>query len=116
MGTVLVLSTWAGPEATGVLAVYPISTSCTMLILHPRIGGRATAAVIANGLWGLLGIGWGLFALCIAIVPLGTEVGLGLALAVPICWNLSVWAARRRGLLADRRPQTPAADRSAVAK
>lgn len=95
MGAVLVLSTFAGPAATGILTVYPISTSCTMLILHPRIGGRATAAVIANGLWGLLGIGWGLFALCVAILPLGTAVALALTLAVPVCWNLSVWAARR---------------------
>lgn len=116
MGAVLVLSTWAGPVATGILTVYPISTSCTMLILHPRIGGRASAAVIANGLWGLFGIGLGLFALCLAIVPLGTGVGLALALAIPVCWNLSVWAARRRGLLASGGPQTPATDRSAVAK
>lgn len=115
MGTVLVLSDWAGPAATGVLAVYPISTTCTMLILHSRIGGRPTAAVIANGLWGLFGIGWGLFALCIAIEPLGTGVGLALALAVPIAWNLSVWAARRRGLFAGRGPQTPATDRAAAA-
>jgi hypothetical protein len=115
MGTVLVLSTWAGPVATGIFAVYPISTTCTMLILHPRIGGRATAAVIANGLWGLFGIGWGLFALCIAIQPLGTGVGLALALAVPISWNLSVWAARRRGLFARRGPQRPATDRAAAA-
>ena len=116
MGAVLVLSTWAGPVATGILAVFPISTSCTMLILHPRIGGRATAAVIANGLWGLFGIGWGLFALYVTIEPLGTGVGLALTLAVPVCWNLSVWAARRRGLLAMRRRSTPAGDQSAVAK
>ena len=95
MGTVLVLSTWAGPVATGILAVYPISTTCTMLILHPRIGGQATAAVIANGLWGLLGIGCGLFALRVAIEPLGTPMALALALVVPISWNLSVWAVRR---------------------
>lgn len=97
MGAVLVLSSWVGPAATGLLTVYPISTTCTMIILHPRIGGRATAAVIANGLWGLLGIGGGLFALCAAIEPLGTGAGLALALAVPISWNLSVWAMRRAG-------------------
>ena len=110
MGAVLVFSTWAGPVATGILAVYPISTTCTMLVLHPQIGGRASAAVIANGLWGLFGIGWGLFALSVAIEPLGVRVGLALALAVPICWNLSVWAVRRRGLLARGGPRTPAID------
>ena len=97
MGTVLVLSNWVGPVATGILAVYPISTTCTMLILHPRIGGRPTAAVIANGLWGMLGIALGLLALCLTIVPLGTGTALALALAVPVTWNLSVWLARQRG-------------------
>jgi hypothetical protein len=106
MGSVLLLSNWAGPGATGMLSVYPISTSCTMLILHTRIGGRASAAVIANGLWGMLGIGGGLFALSRAILPLGTAPALALALAVPVSWNLSVWIARRRSsrAAARRRP------------
>jgi len=106
MGSVLLLSNWAGPGATGMLSVYPISTSCTMLILHTRIGGRASAAVIANGLWGLLGIGFGLFALIVTIPPLGTAVALALLLAVPVGWNLSVWFARHRHSLAasKRRP------------
>lgn len=106
MGSVLLLSDWAGPGATGMLSVYPISTSCTMLILHTRIGGRASAAVIANGLWGMLGIGGGLFALSLAILPLGTAPALALALAVPVSWNLSVWIARRRSsrAAARRRP------------
>jgi hypothetical protein len=106
MGSVLLLSNWAGPGATGMLSVYPISTSCTMLILHTRIGGRASAAVIANGLWGMLGIGGGLFALSVAILPLGAVTALALALAVPVSWNLSVWSARRRSsrATARRRP------------
>jgi len=96
MGTVLGFSHWAGPAAIGMLAVYPISTTCTMLIVHARIGGRASAAVIANGLWGMLGIGLGLFALSEGILPLGTPVALALALLVPVTWNLSVWLVRRR--------------------
>ncbi len=102
MGTVLGLSHWAGPVATGMLAVYPISTTCTMLILHTRVGGRASAAVIANGLWGMLGIGGGLFALSLATLPLGLVIALALALIVPVGWNLSVWAVRQRSLRARR--------------
>ena len=96
MGSVLGLSYWAGPGATGIVAVYPISTTSTMLILHARIGGRASAAVIANGLWGMLGIAFGLFALSQTILPLGAPTALALALAVPVTWNLSVWVVRRR--------------------
>jgi hypothetical protein len=94
MGSVLGLSHWAGPDAIGMIAVYPISTTCTMLVLHARIGGRASAAVIANGLWGLLGIAFGLFALAEAVLPWGKPAALALALAVPVSWNLSVWVTR----------------------
>jgi hypothetical protein len=82
------------------LAVYPISTTCTMLILHTRIGGRASAAVIANGLWGLLGIGGGLFALSVTIQPLGKAIALSLALIIPVVWNMSVWFFRQHRLRA----------------
>lgn len=91
MGGVLLLSYWGGPRAAGMLAVYPISTTCTILLLHPRIGGRASAAVIANGLWGLFGLGLGLFTLASTVLPWGTPLALALLLAVPATWNLSVW-------------------------
>lgn len=96
MGTVLLVSNVVGPMATGFVAVFPISTASTMLILHPRIGGRASAAVIANGLFGLAGIGAGLTALYISIMPLGMVPALALALIVPVTWNLTVWAVRMR--------------------
>ncbi len=97
MGSVLAVSYWAGPDATGMLAAYPISTTCTMLVVHTRVGGRASAAVVANGLWGMIGIAWGLFALAVAIEPLGTVAALALALIVPVTWNLSVWVLQQRG-------------------
>jgi hypothetical protein len=96
MGTVLVISNVVGPLATGFVAVFPISTTCTMLILQPRIGGPASAAVIANGLFGLAGIGVGLAALYISITPLGMAPALALALVVPVTWNLMVWVIRMR--------------------
>lgn len=97
IGAVLALSHWLGPAAVGMLAVYPISTTSTIIILHSRLGGRVSAAVIANGLWGLVGIGGGLFALSAATMPLGAPAALTLALAVPITWNLGVWVAMNRG-------------------
>ena len=54
-----------------------------MLILHTRIGGRASAAVIANGLFGLFGISLGLLAMAWAILPGGIPLALALLLAVP---------------------------------
>ena len=68
----------------------------TMLIPQPRIGGRATAAVIANGLFGLAGLAVGLTALYVSIKPLGIVPALALALIVPVTWNLTVWVVRAR--------------------
>ena len=96
MGTVLLISNVVGPMATGFVAVFPISTASTMLILHPRIGGKASAAVITYGLFGLAGIGAGLTALNLAILPLGIIPALALALLVPITWNMTVWVIRMR--------------------
>jgi len=96
MAAVLEASTFAGPAMTGVIAVYPISSTSLMLILHPRIGGPAAAAVIANSLWGLFGVGFGLMALGAGIGSLGAGLALAAALAIPIAWNLGVWLAHRR--------------------
>jgi len=96
MGTMLLVSRSAGPVATGMIAVFPISTTSTMLILHPRIGGQVTAAVVANGLWGMVGIGLGLSGLCMAVEPLGKAPGLALALLIPLLWNYTVWSVRTR--------------------
>ena len=105
MGAVLALSHWAGPDATGMLAAYPVSTTSTMLIVHTRIGGRASAAVIANGLWGMIGIALGLLAFSATILPFGKGLALTLTLIVPVAWNASVWLGRHRGAraLAPRR-------------
>ena len=75
MATILEVSTWAGPTVTGIIAVYPISSTSLMLILQPRIGGRATAAVMANSLWGLVGISVGLVALSLSIVSIRRGAG-----------------------------------------
>jgi hypothetical protein len=100
MATILEVSNWAGPVVTGILAVYPISSTSLMLILQPRIGGRAAAAVIANSLWGLVGISFGLAALYLSVIPFGAVPALSAALAIPICWNLTVWTARRHNIFA----------------
>jgi len=49
VATVVTLSRWVGPSVSGTIALFPIVFTSMMLILHPRIGGKPTAAVIANG-------------------------------------------------------------------
>jgi uncharacterized membrane protein (GlpM family) len=88
-----------GPTVTGLLAVFPIVMTSLMIIFQPRVGGRATAALIAHTMWGLVGFSACLFTVHLATVRLGTWPGLALALAVSVTWNLALWWLRRRGFM-----------------
>ena len=57
VAVVVTLSDSVGPTISGVIALFPAVFSSLILILMPRIGGPATAAVLANGQWGLIGFG-----------------------------------------------------------
>lgn len=89
----IVVSTsgWVGPRVSGVIALYPIVFTSIMVILHPRIGGPPTAAVLANSAWGLLGFGMAIAVMHVAVVKLGSAIGLFLALATCVIWNLTLW-------------------------
>ena len=91
VATVVTLSGWVGPAVSGVLAIFPIVFSSMMLILHPRIGGPATAAVIANAGWGLLGFGIAIAVMHLAVLRFGSAIGLSLALMTCVGWNLALW-------------------------
>jgi hypothetical protein len=96
VATVVTLSGWVGPTISGIIALFPVVFSSMMLILHPRIGGPATAAVIANGGWGLLGFGMAIAVLHVAALRFGSAAGLSLGLATCVCWNLALWRIGRR--------------------
>jgi hypothetical protein len=96
VATVVTLSGWVGPSISGVLAIFPIVFSSMMLILHPRIGGPATAAVVAHAGWGLLGFGISFAVLHLAALRFGSAIGLSLALLTCVTWNLALWLGGRR--------------------
>jgi hypothetical protein len=95
---VVVASPYLGPALTGILALFPIVLTSLMVILHPRVGGRATAAVIANAISGLLGFGVALAALNLAAVPLGAAAALALSFAISVGWNVMIFLVRARGI------------------
>jgi len=99
VATVVTTSGWVGPRISGIIALFPIVFTSLMLILHPRIGGPATAAVIANGAWGLMGFGIAVAVLHLAALRFGSAVGLSLALMVCVGWNLGLWWYGRRKLV-----------------
>jgi hypothetical protein len=93
---VVSLSRWVGPSVSGTIALFPVVLTSMMLILHPRIGGPATAAVFANGGWGMMGFGIAIAVLHVAALPLGSAIALSLALATCVIWNLGLWLLGRR--------------------
>ncbi len=96
VATVVTTSGWVGPRVSGVMALFPIVFTSMMLILHPRIGGPATAAVLANGAWGLMGFGLAIAVMHVAVLQFGSAIGLSMALATCIVWNLTLWWNGRR--------------------
>src|SRR6202035_3585480 len=95
---VVALSGWVGAGVSGTIALFPMVLTSMVLILHPRIGGRPTAAVIANGGWGLMGFGVAIAVLHLAALQYGSAIALGLALATCVGWNLGLWWLGRRKL------------------
>jgi hypothetical protein len=96
VGTVVTLSFHIGPSASGNLAVFPIVLTSVMVILHRRVGGPATAAVVANAVIGLGGFGVAVLALHLTAEALGSALALALTLAVSISCNLVIFFMRRR--------------------
>ena len=76
VATVVTLSGWVGPSISGIIALFPVVFTSMMLILHPRIGGPPTAAVIANSAWGLMGLGIAIAVLHVAALQFGSAIGL----------------------------------------
>jgi hypothetical protein len=98
VATVVTFSGWVGPTISGVIALVPLVFISMMLILHPRIGGPPTAAVMANSLWGLIGFGCGIAVMHLAALRFGSAIALSLALATCVGWNLGLWWLGRRRL------------------
>jgi uncharacterized membrane protein (GlpM family) len=96
---VTLTSAHVGPYISAFLAVFPIVLSSLIVILHPRIGGPATAAFIASAVPGLAGFGAGLAAAAASVPYTGRFGALGIGLLVAVAWNgaLALWKARRAG-------------------
>ena len=99
VGVVITLSFTIGPALSGSLAVFPVTLTSIMIILHRRIGGKPTAAIMANAVVGLAGFGIAVVTLNLTAVSLGSPLALTLALAVSVGCNVLIYFSRRRGLI-----------------
>jgi hypothetical protein len=101
VAAVVIASNVLGPRVSGAIALFPVVTASLVLILMPRIGGKPTAALLANSQWGMIGFALSVMVLHVAAQPLGRAVALVLALATGLGWNVGLWLYQRRRL---RRP------------
>ena len=95
VAAVVVAARTLGPKVAGVAALFPVVLTSLAAVLHPRLGGAATAAVLVNAVPGMLGFTVGLAVLHVSAVPLGSAAALTLALGVCVSWNLALIVLRR---------------------
>ena len=85
-----------GSFVSGVFAVFPIVMASSVVILHPRVGGKATASMFAHSQIALIGLWLGFLALHYLVAPVGVWPALLLALGVCVGWSFALWLMRAR--------------------
>ena len=76
-----------GSFASGMFALFPIVFCSSIVILHPRVGGKATASVLAHAQVALIGLTLGFLAVHFLAEPLGAWPALAIGLGVTLAWS-----------------------------
>ena len=92
VGAVVTGSRALGPALTGMAAVFPVAF--TLLVL-PRLGGVAAAAIMASATRAMPGFALALLTLHLAAVPLGVPAALCVALLASLAWSAVLLLGRR---------------------
>lgn len=93
---VTALSSTIGSYFSGVFAFFPIAMGSYLVILHPRIGGPATASIAAHVQAPLIGLALGLPLVHLIAEPVGAWWALAAGMLTAIVWNAALWAWRTR--------------------
>ena len=100
---VTVASHRIGSFASGMFAVFPVAMGSFFIILHPRIGGPASASVAAHVQAPLFGLVLGFLAVHVLAEAIGVWWSYGAGLVIGVAWNWLIWKLRQR-----RRKPAPA--------
>ena len=102
VAVVTAASSSIGSFASGMFALFPIILGSSIVIMHPRIGGQATASMLAHAQLPLIGLGLGFLAVHYLVAPIGVWPALGAGLLVSLAWSglLLLTQMRRRRRLA----------------
>lgn len=88
VGIVNGLSPFVPTQLTGILSIMPTVTTSLILVLHNRIGGAATAALLAHSIGGMFGMLFAITLVAATVVRWGPTLSLSVALAICVSWNL----------------------------
>jgi hypothetical protein len=96
VAAITTLSFSIGAQWSGFFATFPVVLSTLVLFVQPRIGGKATAAIIGSSVLGLMGFGVALGLTHLLVPLLGRWAALAIGLLVCAMWNLSLVLIKRR--------------------
>jgi uncharacterized membrane protein (GlpM family) len=87
VAVVTTLSSSIGSFASGAFAVFPIILGSSIVIMHPRIGGKLTASMMAHTQFPLMGLAFGFIAVHYLVAPVGVWWALLGGLIVSLVWS-----------------------------
>ncbi|MBS0521481.1 MAG: hypothetical protein JSR90_22480 [Proteobacteria bacterium] len=90
------ISSFLGPGATGMAALFPVSFISLLVVVRSRLGGAASASIAANALLPMLGFGVMLLVLHLAIRPWGVTAALIVALTISLLWSAALLLVKGR--------------------
>jgi hypothetical protein len=69
-----------------------------VVVIHPRVGGKAAAAVFAHAQPALVGLCLGFLGVHYLAEPIGVWWSFAVGLAITIAWSSALWLLRRARL------------------
>ena len=87
VAVVTAASSSIGSFASGMFALFPIILGSSIVIMHPRIGGKATASMLAHVQLPLIGLALGFLAVHYLVAPIGVWPALAAGLLVCLAWS-----------------------------
>jgi uncharacterized membrane protein (GlpM family) len=95
VAVVTTASHWIGPFASGIFAIFPIVMGSFVAIIHPRVGGKAAAAVLSHAQPMLIGLGLAFVGIHYLAEPIGVWWSFVAGLAITVSFSCLLWLARR---------------------
>jgi hypothetical protein len=96
VATVTTASYSIGSFASGMFAVFPIVMCSSVVILHPRVGGKATASMLAHAQVALIGLALGFLVVHFLAAPLGSWWAISAGITVSVAWSAMLLLVRVR--------------------